>query len=252
MESTKELEESQDIEYEMRKQAKDNNHKFITLQREFMVYPEVFYPPEDGHAHFVNSTINRMATEEIAKKTRQESIEFLEVGCGAGFIGISVALSSEKCHVWATDIIDEAVKNAKANAKLHGVESRFHAVKANVFDHEEINGRKFDMIYWNHPWGGYGTAPGTKVEPLMRSLLDPGYQGLQSYLSKAKEYLKESGRLIVTFSYFYGSEERFTEIASENGWNIKVVDEKKCVQEIEGKRIEHFTAMVIELTEDVK
>ena len=108
------------------------------------------------------------------------------------------------------------------------------------------------MIYWNHPWGGYGTAPGTKVEPLMRSLLDPGYQGLQSYLSKAKEYLKESGRLIVTFSYFYGSEERFTEIASENGWNIKVVDEKKCVQEIEGKRIEHFTAMVIELIEDVK
>ena len=108
------------------------------------------------------------------------------------------------------------------------------------------------MIYWNHPWGGYGTAPGTKVEPLMRSLLDPGYLGLQSYLSKAKEYLKESGRLIVIFSYFYGSEKRFTEITSENGWNIKVVDEKKGVKEIEGKRIEHFTSMVIELTEDVK
>ena len=45
------------------------------------------------------------------KKAEQDIFYFLEVGCGAGYTAILAALASQKCHVWATDINDTAVKN---------------------------------------------------------------------------------------------------------------------------------------------
>ena len=135
--------------------------------------------------------------------------------------------------------------------KLHGVENRVHVVLANVFDHEEITGRKFDMIYWNHPWGGQGTKAGTEIEPIMRGIVDPGYQGLRSYLSRGGELLKASGRLFLTFSFSFGSKEKFTDIAEETGWSFKVIDETKFSVEIDGKLTEQF-ANILELIKKKK
>ena len=252
MESTNEVKESQPLIQEMRKLTTASGNKYFALEREFLLYSEVYNPEIDSDlAKFNNTSFLKLATEEVAKKPQQESIDFLEVGCGAGHIAVSVALISDKCHVWATDIIETAVKNAEANAKLHGVENRFQVVQANVFDHEEITGKKFDMIYWNHPWTGQHTTAGTEIEPIMHGIMDPGYQGLRSYLSKGGEYLKESGRLIVGFSFSYGSQEKFTEIARETGWSFKVIDGAKCCVDIGGKTAEHVVN-IIELIKEVK
>ena len=252
MESTNELEVCQALIQEMRKRTTASNNKYFTLQREFLLYPEVFNPEINAElSQFNNMSFYKLATEEAAKKTQQESVDFLEVGCGAGYTAISIALLSEKCRVWATDINEVAVKNTKANAKLHGVENGVHVVLANVFDHEEITGRKFDMIYWNHPWGGHGTKAGAEIEPMLHGIVDPGYQALRSYLSSGAKHLKESGRLYVVFSFSFGSKEKFTEIAKETGWSFKVVDEAKRCVEMDGKTMEQISN-VIELFKEVK
>ena len=250
--SKSELEQSQAVIQEMRKRATASNYKYSTLQREFLLYPEVFNPHINTEiSKFINMSFYKLATEEAAKKSQHESVDFMEVGCGAGYTAISLALLSDKCHVWATDINQAAVKNSQENTKLHDVENRFHVVLADVFDHEEITGRKFDMIYWNHPWGGHGTTAGTEIEPMLHGIVDPGYQGLHSYLSKGEEHLKESGRLILAFSFSYGSEEKFAQIAKETGWSFKIIEKEKFCLEIDGKPIEH-SANIIEMIKGVK
>ena len=237
---------------EMRKRITLTNIKYCTLQREFMLHPGVFNPEVSADlSQFIIQSFFKLAREEASKKSQRESVDFLEVGCGVGHTAISIALLSDKYHIWATGINEAAVKNTRANAKLHGVENRVYVVLANVFDHEEITGRKFDMIYWYHPWGGQGTKAGTEIEPIMRSFVDPGYQGLRNYLTRGAEHLKESGRLILAFSFSVGSEEKFTEIAKETGWSFKVIEETKFCQEIDGKSMELFV-QIIELIKEVK
>lgn len=246
MESKNELVESRGLLQEMRRLAMASNYKYSTLEREFVLYPEVFNPDIcDEVSQYLNISYYKIGKEEFAKKHQQESVDFLEVGCGAGYTAVSLALLSENCHVWATDINQEAVKNAKANAKLHGVENRFHVVNANVFDHAEITGRKFDFIYWNHPWGGHRTTAGTEIEPMLYGIVDPGYLGLHSYLSGAGQHLKESGRLIVGFCFTYGSEEKFAEIAKETGWSFKTIDDSTfCLKDENGKQADHIASIV--------
>ena len=167
-----------------------------------MLQPGVFNPEVSAElSQFIIRSFFKLAREEASKKSQRESVDFLEVGCGAGHTAISIALLSDKYHIWATDINEAAVKNAIANAKLHVVENCVYV----AFDHEEITGRKFDMIYWYHPWGGQGTKAGTEIEPIMRSFVDPGYQGLRNYLTRGAEHLKESGGLILAFSFNGGS-----------------------------------------------
>ena len=250
MESESEVEQCRAFIEDMKKRTVVSNNKYLTLDREFVLYPEVFNPETSAElCQFINKSFYKLATEEAAKKHQQESIDFLEVGCGAGYIAISIALLSEKCHVWATDINEAAVENAKANAKLHGVENRVHVVLANVFDHEEITGKKFDMIYWNHPSGGHGTKAGTEIEPILRGIVDPGYQSLRNYLSRGGELLKESGRLVVAFSFSFGSKEKFTDITKETGWSFKVIGETKFFLEIDGKLTKQF-GNILELIKD--
>ena len=191
--------------------------------KEFLVESGVFHPDIAlDIAEFMNKEILKVIEEEIAKNADSPSFDFLEVGCGAGYTAIFAALASGKCRVWATDINEAGVRNTIANAKLHGVEDRVKAVVADVCSHEEVLGRKFDVIYWNAPWGGQSTEPGTQMEPVMKSFVDPGYQSFRRYLSDARGLLKPTGRLFIVFSFSLGSEELFRRFASETGWRFEI------------------------------
>ncbi|MFU0799705.1 MAG: 50S ribosomal protein L11 methyltransferase [Xylanivirga thermophila] len=69
----------------------------------------------------------------------------LDVGCGTGILGISSALLGAK-SVIAVDIDENAVKVAKENAKLNGVNDKLKIVCGNLLDN--ISGR-FDVIVAN-------------------------------------------------------------------------------------------------------
>ena len=112
-----------------------------------------------------------------------------------------------------------------------GVENKVKAVVADVFNNEEIIGRKFDMIYWNLPWTGQSTDKETEVAVLLKSVLDPGYRSLMQFLQDAGNFLKEKGRLIVCFSFSLGSEELYRSVAKQTGWQVKVLSSKNCPYE---------------------
>jgi len=148
-------------------------------------------------------------------------------------------LVSEKCRVWATDINDIAVENTIENAKIHQVDGQLKAVTANVFDHKEISEKKFDMVYWDFPWFGQHTEPGTQLEKLMRSIIDPGYQNFRRYLSQAREVLKKLGRIFVLFSFDLGGKELFDRVVKETGWSYKIFFSYER-QQIEVSIVEFF------------
>ena len=201
--------------------------------KEFLFHPEVFHPGMSiDEKEFMTEKIVKTVEEELMKKSEEASFDFLEVGCGAGYTAILAALASQKCKAWATDISEIAVKNTIENAKLHGVEDRLTAVTADVFDHKEIAGREFDMIYWDFPWFCQQTEPETQLDMLMRSLVDPGYQAFRRYLAQAEKVLKKTGRIFVAFSFSEGSKELFETVVKETGWSYKISSQKTFPIEI--------------------
>ena len=197
------------------------------LGKEFLIYPEVFHPdPWHEIIAYVNKEVIEMIKTKLLLKFEDAPFNFLEVGCGAGYTAINAALISHQCKVWATDINPTAVKNTVENAKLHGVDDRVIAVAADVFDHKEIAGKKFDMIYWNCPWDDQHPSPGNEVELLMRSIADPGYQTLRRFLSRARIFLKDSGCVFLGFSLTFGSKELFEKVVAETKWRYKIYSRK--------------------------
>ncbi|XP_078353633.1 release factor glutamine methyltransferase-like [Oculina patagonica] len=216
-----------------------NKPRTKIMGKEFLVHPGVFHPDAWSDAiEVMNKEFLKELKGDLTKKVEEDSFDFLEVGCGAGYTAILAALTSPKCHVLATDINETAVENAIENAKLHGVDNRVKVVVSDVFNHEIFTGKKFDMIYWDPPWAGQHTEPGTNLDLLMRSLLDPGYQSFRRYLLEAKNYLKKTGRIFAAFSFNIGSKELFDRVVKETGWNYKILSTKNILFEIAGDQQE--------------
>tara|TARA_Y100001960_G_scaffold194390_1_gene203491 strand:- start:40 stop:597 length:558 start_codon:yes stop_codon:yes gene_type:complete len=70
----------------------------------------------------------------------------LEIGCGTGIIGISLALKGNK--VTAVDINPLAVEAARSNAKRNSVE--LEVLESDMFS--SVEGRIFDTIVCNPPY----------------------------------------------------------------------------------------------------
>ncbi|XP_078353635.1 release factor glutamine methyltransferase-like [Oculina patagonica] len=216
------------------------------MGKEFLIFPGVMHPDAWSDCiEIMNKLILEELKGDLTKKAEEESFDFLEVGCGAGYTAILAALASPKCHVLATDINETAVKNTIENAKLHGVDARVKVVISDVFSHEIFTGKKFNMIYWDPPWFGQGTEPGTDLDMITRSMIDPKYQGIRRYLLEAKNYLKENGRIFVAFSFTIGSKELFDRVVKEAGWNYKISSRKNCFMG-EGDEQEEFDVSIVE------
>ena len=215
------------------------------LGKNFLIYPEVYHPDTSFDiTEFMNREVVEVVKGELAKKGEEESFDFLEVGCGAGYTSILVALASQTCHVCATDINTTAVENTIENAKMHGVDAQLNVVAADVFNHKIFAGKKFDLIYWNIPWAGQHTKPGIDLDQLMRSLLDRWYQSFSRYLSEAKNFLKKTGRILIAFSFNLGSKELFDRVVNETGWSYNVYSRNNFLVEIADEQQELDVCLV--------
>ena len=73
----------------------------------------------------------------------------LDLGCGYGFIGISLAKAYPKLHFILTDINELAVKLAKENCKTNGVSKNTEVKQGHLY--EPVKDKKFDSIIANPP-----------------------------------------------------------------------------------------------------
>jgi 16S rRNA (guanine1207-N2)-methyltransferase len=76
-----------------------------------------------------------------------EGCTYLDLGCGYGVIGLSLALARPQARVWGVDVNQRAVLLADENARALGVRDRFTAATPDAVPAEV----RFDEIWSNPP-----------------------------------------------------------------------------------------------------
>lgn len=93
-----------------------------------------------GMEFIVNSNvlIPRPETEELVKliiddaKSHAESFSILDIGTGSGCIAVALKKNLPRCHVYALDVSEEALKVAKENALRNDCE--IHFIHGDILD----------------------------------------------------------------------------------------------------------------------
>ena len=172
----------------------------ITHQKEFMkltffVDNNVLIPRQDTET----------VVEEAIKIGRTiKNVQILDLCTGSGAIAVSLAKYIKNSKITAIDISHKAIQIAKKNAINNKVESQITFLESDLF--ENLLEQKYDIIISNPPYIKKDVLKSlskqVKKEPIIA--LDGGYDGLDFYrkiISKAYDYLKFSGYLILEIGY---------------------------------------------------
>ncbi len=103
----------------------------------------------------------------------------LDLGCGYGVIGIFLAKYNPQLRVYMVDINPRAVKIAKLNAKINGVEERVEVLLGNLYD--PLPQVRFSSIFSNPP-------------------LAAGKETVNRIIEEAPSWLEEGGMLQVVLA----------------------------------------------------
>ena len=155
----------------------------------FLTPPGVFIPRPETEL-IVDCIQNDF--EDNAQKT------LLDIGCGSGCIGITIASLYNNFDVTAIDISDKAVKTANKNAKKLKI-SNIQILKQDIF---QMHDKKFDIIVSNPPYIGIN-----ELENLDRSVknhdplaaLSDKEDGLKFY----KYFINNISELLETDGHMY-------------------------------------------------
>ena len=114
----------------------------------------------------------------------------LDMGCGYGVIGITVSKLNPRLKVYMVDINPLAVKTARYNAKLNGVESRVIVLMGDRY--EPVKNMRFNAIYSNPPLAAGREIVEDIVLGARKYLLDKGWA--QFVIAQGGRYLAEKAR----------------------------------------------------------
>ena len=134
-------------------------------------------------------------------------VRVADIGTGSGCVAVAVAFNTPGCRLIASDVSEEALAVARANAARHGVADRIEFVVTSYLD--GIDGT-FEVITANPPYVKDGDKPAlsrdARHEPEVA--LFGGAEGLRDIagvLDTAAERLTPGGWLVMEFGY--GQEE---------------------------------------------
>ena len=155
----------------------------------FACDPRALIPRQD------TETLAEEALKELKRGTRPR---VLDLCCGSGCVGLSVARYAPEAEVTISDLSEEALALAYENARSLGL--RAHFAQGDLF--EAVPGERFDLIACNPP---YLTAQDMlslqrEVRREPEGALYGGEDGLDFYRRLAREasaYLTEGGSLLV-------------------------------------------------------
>ena len=109
----------------------------------FVVTPDVLIPR--GDTEWLCDSAVQAARNVSAPRV-------LDLCCGSGCIGISLALAVPQAQVVAADCSEAALAVTRDNAALHGLDApRFQAVQADALVPDSIDGA-FDLVVTNPPY----------------------------------------------------------------------------------------------------
>ena len=191
--------------------------KFLKLRLEHMPLNKIakkvnFYLDEFYINNFVLAPRKEteLLVEKVIKqadKTDKENLQILDLCCGSGAIGLTIAkYTQKKCFVTLADISLKALKVTKKNQEQLEVDDNTILVKSNMFK-DLKTGNKFDIIVSNPPYIKTGDLVNLdlsvkKYDPVLA--LNGGSDGLKFYKSiakNAKNYLTEKGFVFLEIGY---------------------------------------------------
>lgn len=177
---------------------------------EFKVSEHVLIPRQDTETMVEDAleVLNEGTLRgEALPMKRKGSWNVLDLCCGSGAIGVSLAANKSDLKVTCADISDEALKVAKENGTKLAKGVKF--VKSDMFESfkGKLGNKKFDMIISNPPYIKKEVIetlqPEVKDhEPMMA--LDGGEDGLDFYrliAEQAENFLKKEGVLVMEIGH---------------------------------------------------
>jgi release factor glutamine methyltransferase len=161
--------------------------------RTFKVNPHVLIPRADTEI---------LIEKALSKINACDHTEILDLGCGTGVIGITIALERSLSKVTLIDQSQHAIQNTKANQTLHQVTNTM-IQKSDWFS--ALDQTKFDVILSNPPYledNDPHLSQGLKDEPLDALVSGPtGIEAIQYIIENAKNHIKPSGWLFIEHGY---------------------------------------------------
>ena len=181
----------------------------------FIVSPDVLIPRQDTET-LVEEAARTIQSTPKEKLTFMEKLrgvkewEVLDLCCGGGAIGISLAKICSNIKVTASDISSAAIKVATENAD--NLRAKIKFVEGDMFAPHD--GKKFDMIVSNPPY--IRTAMISILQEEVKTheplgALDGGRDGLEFYriiVEQAADYLKPGGFLMLEIGHDQGEDLR--------------------------------------------
>ena len=178
-----------------------------------------------GYPFIVNEhvLIPRFETEELVAKVlelydmhfQDKQVDVVDIGCGSGAIGITLALEEPNMNVTLTDISESALDVAQQNAMKLNASVSF--LKSDMLDVLIEQGLRFDLLISNPPYIPAEEAVDALVydhEPHLA--LFGGSDGLYFYrriLEKAQLILKPTA--IIAFEHAYHHREGLAKLIGE-------------------------------------
>jgi release factor glutamine methyltransferase len=127
-----------------------------------------------------------------------DRLRILDLGTGTGAICLALLTMLPNAHGWGSDISEDALTTARANARANGLASRFDTICSDWF--QNISGC-FDVIVSNPPYIESNTIPLLAREVREHdpaAALDGGPDGLDAYRKIARKsgyHLEKDGIL---------------------------------------------------------
>jgi methylase of polypeptide subunit release factors len=168
------------------------------LDKEFLVYPDTFWPFADSLPlvrHF------RIAPGDSV----------LDVGTGSGVIGI-FACYRGAARVVGVDINPAAIRSATHNARTHGFAGIMEVRQSDLF--ESLGDERFDVITANLP---FRNKPAHDVVAM--SQWDTGFRTNTRFFEGVRQHLRPGGRIYFVQSNF-GEIEATLRLAREAGLQV--------------------------------
>jgi release factor glutamine methyltransferase len=161
--------------------------------RTFKVNPHVLIPRADTEI---------LIEKALSKINPRDHTEILDLGCGTGIIGITIALERPLSNVTLIDQSKHAIQNTKENQTLHQV-TNVMIQKSDWFS--ALDQTRFDVILSNPPYledNDPHLSQGLEDEPLDALVSGPtGIEAIQYIIENAKNHIKPSGWLFIEHGY---------------------------------------------------
>lgn len=171
------------------------------LGKEFVVYPNTFWPFSDSQPLVRSFRVKR-----------GESV--LDVGTGSGVIAVFACYRGAG-KVTAVDINPAAVKSARHNSERHGFGEIMTVKHSNLF--ENLGDEQFDVITANLPFRNKAAH-----DVVAQSQWDTDFQTNTRFFREVGRHLKQGGRIYFAHASF-GAVEEVRKLAKAAGFTVRAM-----------------------------